>query len=80
MISIYVLVVHKCIYRNTYFTIMAPVEYKIYWLNAEKSANLSMLNYFRRINQSYSNFRECIVQVICGSLQQLLKFYHDVNY
>jgi hypothetical protein len=65
------LFVHKYIYHNTYFTIMASVEYNIYKLYAEKSANLSMLkcaNYFRRINQSYSNCRVCIVQVICGSL------------
>jgi hypothetical protein len=28
-ISVCVLVVHKYIYRNMYFTIMAPVDYKI---------------------------------------------------
>jgi hypothetical protein len=41
---------------------MAPVEYKICYFYAEKSASLSMLkcaNNFRRINQSYSNFRVC---------------------
>ncbi len=67
-ISICVLVVHEYIYRNMYFTIMAPVEYKICLLYAEKSANLSMLkcaNYFRRINQSYSNCRLCIAQCAC---------------
>jgi hypothetical protein len=30
--TICVLVVHKHIYRNTYFTIMAPVNYKICYL------------------------------------------------
>ncbi len=36
---------------------MAPVEYKIFLLNADKSANLVMqkcASYFRRINQSCS--------------------------
>ncbi len=42
---------------------MAPVEYKICQLYAEKSTNLLMLkkcaSYFRRINQSFSNCSVC---------------------
>ncbi len=41
---------------------MAPVKYKIYSLYADKSANFLMQNcasYFRRINQSYTNYRVC---------------------
>jgi hypothetical protein len=61
-ISIFVLVVFKYMYPNSYFTIMAAVEYKIYQLYAGKYANLLIqkcASYFRRINHSYSNGRVC---------------------
>jgi hypothetical protein len=55
---------------------MALVDYKICKLYAEKSANLSMLkcaNFFRQINQSYSNCRVC--KSFAGLYSLLILFY-----
>jgi hypothetical protein len=58
-----VLVVHKYIHRNTYFTIMAPVEYLQNLLTVRgeirQPIDAKCAKYFRRINRSYSNCRVC---------------------
>jgi hypothetical protein len=76
-ISICVLVVYKYMYRNSYFTIMAAVEYKIYQLYAEKYDNILIqkcASYFRQINHSYSNCR------VCKSFTGLQKYLRFISY